>query len=96
MWRNSPEEERETIREKQAKKHSISVEGVKTVERFLMASSRQGKATPWQATMEFVGEKYDVGAGTVEKIWQAYRNAPPKEKRKRRKIPTTPTAERTP
>lgn len=67
-----------------------------TAERFLTASSQQGKATPWQATTEFVGEKHDAGAGQVEKIWQDYRNArPDEEKRNRRKTPTTPAAERT-
>ena len=85
-WHQRSREQDENVRDTLARKHSISVEDVNTVERFLLTSSQQGRATPWEATMELVGEKYDVGAGTVEKIYLDFQKLSPSTKLKKGKL----------
>jgi len=85
-WKQASEETRQEMRERLAKECALSLEEVGTAERYLKSSAKGGLATPTEAAEEIVAEKYNLGAGTVEKVHQEL---------KKRKTLTTPTAERT-
>lgn len=81
-----------------AEELGIPVADVKAIESYLEKPSRRAsKSTPFAAMLRIVARKHPGrGVKTIEKIWGDYLNRHPDEKRKKRKPPTTPIAERTP
>lgn len=79
-----------------AEKHGISIENVEAIEKVLRQPSRQAnKSTPTTAMLEMVALAHmNRDVKTIEKIRQDYLDEHPAEKKKRKK-PTTPTAEKT-
>ena len=94
-WEQASEEQRQAIRERLGKEFSLSLKEVNTAERYFKGSARCGLATPTEAAAELVGEKHGLGAGTVEKNHQDFLKRHPERRKKKRKSPTTPVAERT-
>ena len=69
-WRSASREQQEDFIGKLAKKNSIPIDELRTVARYLRASSSRRKATPWEALCEIVAEECRMATGTVEKIYQ--------------------------
>jgi len=101
LWKQPEYESSEPYRKEArgllAEKYSISVKEVKTIERVLKAPARRGnKSTPTEAMLQMVALSHvNRDAKTVEKIWGDYLKDHPEESRRKRKLPTTPVAERT-
>lgn len=81
-----------------AEKFSISVAEVEAIRWSLAKPSQKArKSTPTDAMFHMVAREFPGrGVKTIEKIWGDYLNRHPDEKRKKRKPPTTPIAEKTP
>ncbi len=93
----SSELHRKEIRGTLAENLSILVEDVEAIEWSLKKRSpKGGKSTPSQATCHRVAREFPGrGEKTIEEVWGDYVRNHPEESRKRRKISTTPVAERT-
>jgi hypothetical protein len=107
-WQQAPREVRENIIDDLARKHSLAVDSVKTILRILQTSARRidkAKATPTEATSEFVAGLYDVSAKTVEALARDFLNRHPLDRQRReqqrlalkskQESPTTQADERT-
>ncbi len=100
LWKLSEYESSKLFRKEArgslAEKHGISIENVETIEKVLQQPSRQAnKSTPTTAMLHMVALAHmNRDEKTIEKIRQDYLDAHPAEKKKRKK-PTTPTAEKT-
>ena len=99
LWEAPEYEDSETYRKEArgrlAEKFSISVADVEAIEWSLKKPSQKAKkSTPTQAMCHMVARKHlGIGEKTVEKIWLDYLNNHPEESRKKRKTPTTASAD---
>lgn len=87
----------EKVRGLLARRYSISLKEVETIEQVLKTPSRRSnKSTPTEATLQMVALRHvDKDVKTIEKVWLGYLKAHPEESRKRRKTATIQTAGRT-
>jgi len=102
LWKQSEYESsgqhRKEARGLLAEKYALSIKEVKTIERVLKTPSRRSnKSTPTEAMLQMIAlDHVNRDVKTIEKIWGEYLdNYPEERRRKKRKFPTTPVAERT-
>ncbi len=72
-WQQASSEKRETMINRLARKHAVSVKEVQTIRRYFTGTRTRSRwVTPEKATFELVAEKFSSSPGTVEKIYRDF------------------------